>query len=134
MLNAFGYRFGWDPWEYEEWQRHAILRGAGGIGDEDILVLADVDEVMSRGYIDAVRKCEPFPKIREGGRAIQENCQVMTASIVSFQYHFGCLRPNGEGVISHNLRPCLTDFPFVFYFSALPPRLHIGDMPKGWRD
>jgi hypothetical protein len=44
MVKQFGYRWQWQAWEFEEWQRHSVLRGAQDIGDTDIFALGDVNE------------------------------------------------------------------------------------------
>ena len=96
MHQAFGYRFGWDEWEYEEWQRHAVMRGARDINDDDIFFLADLDELVSRGYLDAVSRCDPFPNMMDAnGRLAVEKCEIKTCVLAPFQYHFSCVRKNG---------------------------------------
>jgi hypothetical protein len=86
MVQAFGYRFGWDEWEYEEWTRHATLRGAHGIGTDDLFLLADVDELVSRGHLQAMARCEM-------NMVKAPACEVRLIPLMLYQYHFGCNRP-----------------------------------------
>lgn len=92
MVKQFGYRWAWQAWEFEEWQRHSVLRGAQDIGDTDIFALGDVDEIVSREYMNAVAHCDPFPKLRQSGVAKQEDCETRKMYLFAFQWHFGCYK------------------------------------------
>jgi beta-1,4-mannosyl-glycoprotein beta-1,4-N-acetylglucosaminyltransferase len=47
-----------DPWVLENFQRNAILRGLSGAHPNDLVVIADVDEIPASYVLDAVRSCD----------------------------------------------------------------------------
>ena len=47
-----------DPWVLENFQRNAIMRGLTEAHPNDLVVIADVDEIPSSFILDAVRSCD----------------------------------------------------------------------------
>ena len=47
-----------DPWVLENYQRNAILRGLGRAHPNDLVVIADVDEIPASYVLDALRSCD----------------------------------------------------------------------------
>jgi len=45
-----------DPWVRESFQRNAIVRGLDGLGDGDIVLISDVDEIPRRDAVAEVRR------------------------------------------------------------------------------
>lgn len=52
------------PWEREWYQRDQLMRGASGASDDDLILLADADEIVSKeSLIKAANELEPFEAI-----------------------------------------------------------------------
>ena len=47
-----------DPWVLENFQRNTILRGLSEAHPNDLVIIADVDEIPSSYVLDAVRSCD----------------------------------------------------------------------------
>ena len=133
IKKAFGYRYAWMAWEFEEWQRHAVLRGAQDMADDDIFILGDVDEIVSREYMNAVAHCDPFPKLKQSGQILQSDCEVQSLFLFAFQWHFGCYVSGSGSGYSDYSDSDYSDSLISEILHPFPPRHDIRNMSKeGW--
>ena len=51
-------------WAYEDYQRHAISRGLAALGDDDVLIVSDLDEIPSAAAVRRAARSAQDGKVR----------------------------------------------------------------------
>jgi len=80
-------------WACEYHTRDSISEGLYDAADDDIVIVADLDEVVSEDYLFALKRCEAFPRLKtSSGLAKVGNCEYLGGATLAFSYYFGCMR------------------------------------------
>ncbi|KAK3239744.1 hypothetical protein CYMTET_50354 [Cymbomonas tetramitiformis] len=92
----------------QQWHaRNSLTRGALDIGDHDIFVVADLDEMLSREFLDATKHCVVHEEMEVPGAG----CSRVTALTFGHKYNFQCtaLAPAGHYHPDLTTGRCLRD-------------------------
>jgi len=104
---------------HQQWHaRNSLELGAHDIRPQDVFVVADLDELLSREFLAALKHCEVHPEMEQPGGG----CSKVVALTFGHKYTFDCTAQRPAG----HFHPDITMGKCVFFFGPEELRMNYG--------
>jgi len=110
------------PWWQQWYARNNLQTGAHDIGPDDIFIVADLDEIVSREFLVALKHCDVLPEV-PADYPLSGKCQKLGVFTFGHKYYFDCSVLKEAG----HFHPDLTVGRCLREYGPEELRLHFGD-------